>query len=193
MPTCTIIAGPNGAGKTTFAKRFLSERQNFINADEIQRDLASVPKPALLAGRLFFEKVREYRVRREDFSIETTLSGKSHLRLIERLLNDGWWVRLFYLWVRGVGVSSRRVAERVLNGGHNIPYEDIVRRYPRSIFNLLHYYAPLCSSTICLDNSGDPPEMIFAQFRGETEPTIYDLKIYDLLSGVANNERDASG
>jgi len=116
-PVCTLIAGPNGAGKTTFARRFLSDHRNFINADEIEKDLAESPNPKLLAGRLFFERVRQYRERREDFSIETTLSGRTHLRLVERLLNDGWQVRLFYLWARGVDISKKRVAERVSLGG----------------------------------------------------------------------------
>lgn len=147
--------------------------------------------PKLLAGRLFFERVCQYRARREDFSIETTLSGKTHLRLVRRLLAEGWQVRLFYLWVRGVDISRERVAERVSLGGHDIPQEDIVRRYPRSIYNLLHYYAPLCSSTICLDNSAEPPEMIFAQYRGEAKPVIYDTEVYYLLLGVASNETGA--
>jgi len=53
--------------------------------------------------------------------------------------------------------------ERVAHGGHDIPRDDIIRRYPRSIGNLLEHYSPLCSSTICLDNSGPSPEVIFMQ------------------------------
>nr|VFJ52323.1 MAG: Predicted ABC-type ATPase [Candidatus Kentron sp. DK] len=188
-PVCTLIAGPNGAGKTTFARRFLSDHRNFINADELERNLAESPNPKLLAGRLFFERVCQYRARREDFSIETTLSGKTHLRLVERLLNDGWQVELFYLWVPRIDISIKRVAERVSLGGHDIPHEDIVRRYPRSIYNLLHYYGLLCSETVCLDNSGDVPEMISRQRGGEAKPTIDNWKTYNLLVQGANNER----
>ena len=80
-------------------------------------------------------------------------NGATYLRLIEQLLADDWKVNLFYLWLPSVEMSIERVAERVLHGGHNIPQVAIIRRYPRSIFNLLNHYAPICGSTICLDNS----------------------------------------
>jgi len=69
------------------------------------------------------------------------------------------------------------VAERISHGGHKIPREDIVRRYSRSIHNLLEYYAPLCSATVCLDNSQEAPEVIFvqdAQGRGVENQTLFE-------------------
>ena len=60
-------------------------------------------------------------------------------------------------------MSISRVAERVSCGGHDIPLEAIQRRYARSIDNLLNHYSPLCSSTTCLDNSGEVHEVIFVQ------------------------------
>ncbi len=74
-------------------------------------------------------------------------------------------------------MSIERVAERVSHGGHDIPREAIVRRYPRSINNLLDYYAPLCSATVCLDNSGENPEVIFiqdAEGRNIENPYLFD-------------------
>ncbi|MHB1590460.1 MAG: hypothetical protein ACYCTW_02855 [Sulfuricella sp.] len=167
-PVCTIIAGPNGAGKTTFALTYLPETahcRNFVNADLIAAGLSplSPEREQLAASRLFLGEIWQYIKRREEFAFETTLSGKTYLKLIRELLADGWQVRLFYLWLPSVEMSIERVAERVAHGGHNIPRNDIIRRYPRSITNLLEYYAPLCISTICLDNSGPAPEVIFMQ------------------------------
>ncbi len=167
-PICTIIAGPNGAGKTTFALTYLPETadcRNFVNADLIAAGLSplSPERERVAASRLFLSEIRQYINRREEFAFETTLSGKTYLKLIRELLADSWQVRLFYLWLPSVEMSLERVAERVAHGGHDIPRADIVRRYPRSITNLLEYYSPLCSSTICLDNSGPAPEVIFVQ------------------------------
>lgn len=145
QPTCSIIAGPNGAGKTTFALTYLPEAtdcRNFVNADMIAAGLSplSPDRDWLAASRLFLEEVRQYIARRDDFAFETTLSGKTYLRLIQQLLGDGWQVKLYYLWLPSIEMSIERVAERVAHGGHNIPHESIIRRYPRSIANLLDHY-----------------------------------------------------
>lgn len=166
-PACTIIAGPNGAGKTTFALAFMREIgcRNFVNADLIAAGLSplSPEREWIAASRLFLKEIKRYIHRREDFAFETTLAGKTYLKLIRQLLADGWRVDLYYLWLPSIEMSIERVAERVEHGGHDIPRESIIRRYPRSIANLLEHYALLCSSTICMDNSGPEPEVIFVQ------------------------------
>lgn len=165
--TCTIIAGPNGAGKTTFALRYLPETdcRNFVNADLIASGLSplSPQREWMAASRLFLDEIREYIRNKEDFAFETTLSGRSYLRLIHELLRNDWGLHLYYLWLPTVELAIERVAERVAHGGHDIPREVIVRRFSRSMTNLLEHYAPLCSFTICMDNSGPEPEVIFTQ------------------------------
>ena len=188
QPTCTLIAGPNGAGKTTFALRYLPEIagcRNFVNADLIAAGLSplSPEREWLAASRLLLREIKDYVARQEDFAFETTLSGRSYLRLILRLLADGWWVNLYYLWLPSVEISMARVAERVAHGGHDIPREAIIRRYPRSITNLLEHYAPLCSATICLDNSGPSPDVIFVQDKSGRK--VENNRLYSLLREVA--------
>ncbi len=167
-PTCTIIAGPNGAGKTTFALRYLPEIaqcRNFVNADMIAAGLSplSPEREWINASRLFLKEINRYIQKRENFAFETTLSGKTYLKMIRQLLADGWIVKLYYLWLPDVETSISRVAERVAHGGHHIPEESIRRRYPRSVENLLNHYAPLCSETICVQNTSSNPKPIFSQ------------------------------
>lgn len=131
---CTIIAGLNGAGKTTFAMTWLPEVahcRNFVNADLIAAGLSplSPEKEWLAASRLFLREIYHYIQRREDFAFETTLAGKTYLRLIRELLADDWQVNLYYLWLPSVETSIARVAERVAHGGH-----DISRPVPEVIF-----------------------------------------------------------
>lgn len=170
QPTCYIIAGPNGAGKTTFALRYLPSAEacrNFVNADMIAAGLSPLApeREKLGASRLFLKEIQSFIARRESFSFETTLSGRSYLRLVQSLRADGWRVVLFYLWLPSSEFSIARVAERVRHGGHHIPKADIQRRFPRSISNLIHEYAPVCDAVICLDNT-TIPALIFSQDSG---------------------------
>lgn len=191
QPTCTIIAGPNGAGKTTFALTYLPEAadcRNFVNADLIAAGLSplSPDREWLAASRLFLKEIDHYIQRQDDFAFETTLSGRTYLRLIRQLLADDWLVKLYYLWLPSIEMSIERVAERVAHGGHNIPRESIIRRYPRSITNLLDHYAPLCSSTICLDNSSSVPEVIFVQDAGAR--SVENPELYDALMSEVSHD-----
>jgi predicted ABC-type ATPase len=93
-PNCWMIAGPNGAGKTTFALRYLRTLGNckrFINADLIAAGLSPLaPELELLqASRLFLQEIEQAIAARADFAFETTLSGRSYLKLIDRLHADG--------------------------------------------------------------------------------------------------------
>jgi predicted ABC-type ATPase len=168
MPTCWIIAGPNGAGKTTFALEYLPQVpacERFINADLIAAGLSPLaPERELLAAsRLFLGEIESHIDAKEDFGFETTLAGRSYLKLIRRLQLNGWRVELIYLALPSVALSRQRVAERVLHGGHNIPVADIERRFPRSLDNLLNHFAMVVDFCQCYMNCGATPELVFEQ------------------------------
>lgn len=188
MPTCWIIAGPNGAGKTTFALEYLPKVAgctNFINADLIAAGLSPLaPERELIAAsRIFLREIEEYIARRDDFAFETTLAGRTYLRLIERLQSDGWQVELIFLALPSVEMSKLRVAERVAHGGHNIPERDIERRFPRSLNNLLHAFSHAVDRCICFMNDGENPVLVFEQ-RGEDRNIIDDFHYNQLLQGA---------
>jgi len=168
-PTCWIIAGPNGAGKTTFALEYLPKVAgctHFINADLIAAGLSPfAPERELVAAsRIFLQEIEERIEKREDFAFETTLAGKTYLRLIDRLRSDGWRVELIYLALPNVEMSKLRVAERVAHGGHNIPALDIERRFPRSLHNLLNAFSHKVDRCICFMNDGEMPALVFEQY-----------------------------
>ena len=179
MPTCWIIAVPNGAGKTTFALTYLPEVAgctNFINADLIAAGLSPLApaRELLAAGRIFLQEIDECVTRREDFAFETTLAGRGHLKLIHRLKKEGWLVELIYLALPSIEMASMRVAERVSHGGHNIPLEDIERRFPRSLKNLLTEFSTAATHCICFMNDSEEPVLIFEQ-EGGTRRIYHDV------------------
>ena len=183
-PTCWIIAGPNGAGKTTFALKYLPDAarcNNFVNADLIAAGLSPLApeKELLAASRLFLTEIRDYVNKRDSFGFETTLSGRSYLKLVGRLLADGWRVELIYLALPDVEMSVQRVAERVAHGGHHVAEDVIRRRFPRSLNNLLSIFAEKVSYTHCFMNGTNRPELIFEQ-QGK-QRMIHTQDKYDVL------------
>ncbi|MEE9423599.1 MAG: zeta toxin family protein [Methylococcales bacterium] len=136
----------------------------------------------MAASRLFLKEIKQASQLRENFAFETTLSGKSYLKLIHDLQVGGWLVELIYLYLPDVQLSIERVAERVKHGGHNIPLESIIRRYPRSLHNLVNDYAPLCDTVICLDNSQEQEKIIFLQ--NHQGIIVKDQLVYQKMTGV---------
>jgi predicted ABC-type ATPase len=188
-PVCRIIAGPNGAGKTTFALKYLPDvapETAFVNADLIAAGLSPLApeQQQLAASRLYLRQIERQVAEGRDFAFETTLSGRGHLRLVQRLRSAGWRVELVYLALPNVEMSHLRVAERVEHGGHSIAPADIARRFPRSLRNLLDVYAGAVDEAACFLNSGASPEIVFVQQRGER--TILQPVVYDQLVKAAN-------
>lgn len=159
------IAGPNGAGKTTFARSFLpAEAQcpRFINADLIAAGLAPfAPETAAVkAGRLMLEEIAASAARGESFAFETTLSGLSYLRHIRDWKCQGYHVSLFFLALPSVEVAIARVAERVKQGGHNIPEAVIRQRFAAGRKNFEQHYRTLVHAWALYDNAGAEPTML---------------------------------
>ena len=189
QPHCYVVAGPNGAGKTTFALKYLpciASCYDFINADEIAKGLSPLDYEAglLKAGKIFLETLNQKIAARNDFAFETTLSGRSYLPRIAEWRKSGWIVTLFYLYIPDAAFSAQRVRHRVLEGGHDIPSDDIVRRYPRSIRNLFDY-AEVCDQTFCLDNTGSRKVPIFEKHLGRPFE-IDNQELFAKIQGEAN-------
>lgn len=183
-PEVFIIAGPNGVGKTTFAQEFLpnyADCRNFINADLIARGVSpfSPEAAAFRAGRLLLAEVDRRVKRGEDFGFETTLSGRSYLKLIRELKNRAYRVHFYFLWVSDVQVALNRVKERVSKGGHGVPEAVVRRRFERSIRNFIVLYRPLADSWILFDNSGSSPSVIALENGSGTR--IINAGLYEAL------------
>jgi len=130
------IAGSNGAGKTTFFHSHLREAGlRFVNADDIALELdVSAYEAAEIADTLLHELVRQ----RESFVFETVFSDPvgEKLAFLTDAVAAGYSVGLCFIGISGPETSEERVAIRVSQGGHDVPPEKLVTRFPRTIANL---------------------------------------------------------
>ena len=160
-----IIAGPNGAGKTSFARSFLPKEAQclrFINADLIAAGLSPfAPEVAAIkAGRVMLEEIAACVRREESFAFETTLSGLGYLTHIQQWRAQGYLVSIYFLALPNVEAAIARVAERVRQGGHNIPEPVIRRRFIAGLRNFEQHYKAAVNAWAEYDNTGDTPVLL---------------------------------
>jgi predicted ABC-type ATPase len=74
------------------------------------------------------------------FALETTLSGKYLVAVIEKLKKLNYAVNIKYIYVANSNEAISRIRCRVMAGGHHIPDQDVVRRFWRSTHNFWYLY-----------------------------------------------------
>ena len=164
-PRILIIAGPNGAGKTTFALEFLVAEAAcpaFVNADLIATGFSPFAPElaARKAARVMLEAISRYVHYRETFAFETTLSGRAYAHHIPEWRARGYHVKLFFLRLPSAEMAMERVAQRVRQGGHDIPPDVTRRRFASGWKNFEAMYKPLVDSWVLFDNSTRPATVV---------------------------------
>jgi predicted ABC-type ATPase len=180
QPTAYVIAGPNGAGKTMFATEFLPgfvKCREFLNADLIAAGLSPFAPETqnIRAGRLLLERIRELSMAGSDFGFETTLSGRTHAKLLSSLKRSGYLINLFFLWLPSAELAVLRVATRVIRGGHAVPDAIVRRRYASGLQNFFRIYCPLVDGWWLYDASCLPPRTIAREEQGKLDASDAEL------------------
>lgn len=167
-----MIAGPNGSGKSTLTQRYLVGRLQIVNPDVIAHALdqteSSLRKTRLRAGREAIRRQETLLAAHADVAVETTLSGHHELALLQNAQEAGYTISLVYIGIDSPDVSFGRVRQRVATGGHDIPPEDVERRYNRSLHNLAPALQRVDRAFI-LDNSGRRRRLLLAMERGRVK------------------------
>ena len=154
-PRLTLIAGANGSGKTTLThwNSDVFRAIPVLDPDMIARTLQSTSTAApIAAARQVLSSAREHIHEAESFAVETTLSGKSYLRMMLEARRRDFEIVLVYIGTENVEINLTRIRNRVLTGGHDVPEKDVRRRYQRSFENL-PLAAERADHIILFDNS----------------------------------------
>lgn len=189
-PQVIVIAGPNGAGKTTLAPFLLRDTFGltvYVNADSIALGLSafSPEAAAIESGRIMLKRLRDLAERKEHFAFETTLSTRSYAAWLGRLKRDGYNFHLVFLWLQSPELALRRVRERVLAGGHDVPEQIVRRRYDRRLSNFFKLYAPLADTWAVYDNSTSGAVPRLARGRGVQADKVFNAALWRRVKGAA--------
>jgi len=133
-PVLHVIAGPNGAGKSAFYSYVLQPATQlaFVDADLIaaQRWPGAEAVHAYQAAALAADERAQRISQRRSFVTETVFSHESKIELLRDAQHAGFRVTLHVLLVPEP-LAVARVADRVANGGHDVPEEKIRERFRR--------------------------------------------------------------
>lgn len=97
---------------------------------------------------------------RQDFSFESTLSGRTYLPLLRQWKADGYRIESVFLSMPSVELALQRISARVRHGGHDVPRVDVVRRFNRSWRNFQLIYLELADTEAIYDNAGEVPRLL---------------------------------
>ena len=99
-PKLTIVIGTNGAGKSTWCSKHEDELPTaFYDADSIANSLGdwNDPRDQIQAARRINGAIRGHLARRESFGFESTYSGRSRPRMVERAARAGYDVHAVFI------------------------------------------------------------------------------------------------
>jgi predicted ABC-type ATPase len=144
-PVFFLLAGPNGAGKSTLYKALtlagtIPTTAEFVNADVHETEqLQHISDPAARSeqARHWADARRTQLLELGDpFASETVFSHPSKLTLIADAQSKGFFVMLLVIALDDTAQLLARVTQRVGEGGHAVPPERILERYPRTLAHL---------------------------------------------------------
>lgn len=173
-PVLIVIAGPNGSGKTSVTSKILHhewlEDSEYINPDNVARDMFGDwnNQDAVLKAANYCNDWRERCLaERKSHIFETVMSAADKVDYIIRAKQAGFFIRLFFVSTESPTINAKRVAQRVLNGGHDVPIPKIISRYNKSIANC-KVVAPIVDRLYVYDNSVEDAEarLLFRQSDG---------------------------
>lgn len=151
-PIVVALAGPNGAGKSTFFDSHLARTGlHFINTDVLALSLGIEPYAAAIKADALRRELVELR---ESFIFETVFSDPvgDKLDFLKETERAGYTVLLIFIGISKPEISEDRVTMRVLQGGHDVPTDKIMERYPRVMSNLKRALVELANVRV-YDNS----------------------------------------
>ena len=171
-PIVLVFDGPNGSGKSTVTKGFdiIGE---YINADEIkkQRNCSD------LEAAQFATVLREVAVKnRRDFTFETVLSSPRNVELLKKAKSVGYRIEVVFVLTSDPQINISRVAQRVKNGGHDVPKDKIISRYHKSLDNI-SAMLKIADIMWVVDNSTEKAELII--YSKDSEVSINETPYWN--------------
>lgn len=165
-PVLIVIAGPNGSGKTTITSKILRhewlEDALYINPDQVAQERFgdwNSPEAVMQAAQYCEQQREQCLAQRHSLIFETVLSSEGKVDFIRRAHEAGYFIRIFFVATSHPTINASRIAQRVLEGGHDVPIPKIISRYQKSILNCKRV-AAIADRVYVYDNSVDDAEAL---------------------------------
>lgn len=175
-PVLCVVAGPNGSGKTTFTEELFPYAKKHwnvhiaINPDSIAlTQFGGYTDDAYREAVITAQALREKYIRQgTSFLFETVFSSDEKILFIKQAQAQGFFVRMFFIGTEDPQININRVGSRVIEGGHTVSNDKIIKRYKRSMTNLACSIA-FCDYICVFDNSHEnkEPQKIFRTAHGK--------------------------
>ncbi len=207
-PVAFIVAGHNGAGKSTLWYERLAGKLQMplVNADRLTmsilpdvnplpewaRDLrdqdARWQKLSQAGVQLFRRLIMDQKI---PFAYETVFSywqpttGAAHASKVDDIIQmqkAGYFVILLFVGLANVDLSILRVQSRKRKGGHDVPTDKLIDRYPRTQAAIKHATG-FADMTLMFDNSRTE-QQAFALVRAQKKNRV----LYDVRSDLYKSD-----
>ena len=152
MKTYTIIGGVNGVGKSSFTGLLKEQRSDLGIIIDVDKITAELGGNTIAGGKAALKKIQDCIGKGISFTQETTLSGRHTEATARELLEKGYHVRLYYIGLNSAAESLTRISNRVKYGGHDIPAQDVERRFAGR-WEAVAKVLPYCDEAEFYDNS----------------------------------------
>jgi len=169
MKQLWTLAGGNGAGKTRFYDTYLKDKNlSFVNADKLAKEISEEQNAEVIkaAQQQAMDACLQKILNGETFCFETVFSHESKLDLIKKAKVNGYEVALVFIHLDKPELNVARVYQRVENGGHNVPFDKIKSRIPRSVENLKKAIHIVDRVALVDNSSTQDPLKIVARIKG---------------------------
>lgn len=190
--TAIFYGGTNGSGKTTLRNISSGEIELNIDPDAEARKInPNNPRSAdMAAGRKALQLFDDALSVDLSFSMESTLTGKSILKRMQKASDQGYHVELRYVGLSSADLNVQRVHERVAKGGHHID-DDVVRKRYQESRNNLSEAIRIADVVVIWDNSQDKI-MECARITGGVVEYVEGIEIQNWVVSVINENEKTS-
>jgi predicted ABC-type ATPase len=142
----------------------------YLNPDEIAKDIFgdwNSPDAVKKAADYTKNRREELLAQNQSLIFETELSSPEKIEFIFKAKNQGYFIRIFFVCTDSPAINASRLAQRVIQGGHDIPIPKIISRYSKSIANCA-IISTVLDRLYVYDNSRDnkEPLLLFRSFNG---------------------------
>lgn len=181
-----VVGGPNGSGKSTFADEYVELYQlRYLGADAIAAELSPHDPFSVRveAGKQFVRRLKAALQAGESLVIESTLAGKGLDKHLLQAKALGYQISLVFVTLDSPDLSIARIRERVANGGHHVPDEDVIRRFGRARHQFWRTFRHLADDWQLFSNTGAGFNLL-ALGQGDDYQAVDNTELNQFIASV---------